>query len=66
MGGLDADHYEHVVWVERLLSKGDRVSVKVVGVDEVFPYSEKRLSDRRALKQEYDRLKKELEDNGYL
>lgn len=63
--GLDSRSY-HIRWIDKKLEIGDKVKIQVAEIDHVSPFLKKYPSDRENLKEEYYKLKKQLEENGLI
>jgi hypothetical protein len=65
IGGIDSKS-DHLTWLDKKLKLGDKIKVKVMEIDRISPLIRKKLSDKNKLKERYDELKRELEDNGLI
>ncbi len=66
MMAYGADDSENRTWIDRPLSKGDKVRIRIVDVLSVSPALKTKRKDRNEMKAEYERLKAQLLKKGLI
>ena len=65
IGGMDSKS-SHLIWMNKKMSLGDKIKVRVREIDIASPLHMRYPSDREEMKKEYYKLKKKLEEEGKL
>lgn len=65
IGGMDSKS-NHLIWMNKKMSLGDKIKVRVREIDIASPLHMRYPSDREEMKKEYYKLKKKLEEEGKL
>ena len=65
IGGMDSKS-NHLIWMNKKMSLGDKIKVRVREIDIASPLHMRYPSDREEMKKEYYKLKKKLEQEGKL
>ena len=63
IGGMDSKS-NHLIWMNKKMSLGDKIKVRVREIDIASPLHMRYPSDREEMKKEYYKLKKKLEDTS--
>ena len=63
--GGDSEMY-HAIWADRKLKIGDKVKIRITEIERTSRPIKRNPSDRDALKERYEQLKKELQEKGVI
>ena len=63
---ISVGYADHLIWMNKKMSLGDKIKVRVREIDIASPLHMRYPSDREEMKKEYYKLKKKLEEEGKL